>query len=98
MNDFINFKTFSSAFITLFTVATFDSIHLTMQSFTHGKSAWNDCLETPIYQDYDNNGFRTVGYSSQAESFAFFISFIFLVNLIFLELIIAIILDGYKKI
>ena len=35
MNDYINFETFTNAFITLFTVATGDSWNYTMASFTY---------------------------------------------------------------
>lgn len=43
MSDYINFETFGSAFITLFTVATIDTWNITLVSFTFGKEAWNDC-------------------------------------------------------
>jgi hypothetical protein len=36
MNDYINFENFTSAFITVFSVATLDSWNYTTESFTHG--------------------------------------------------------------
>jgi len=56
MNDYFNFESFSSAFITLFTVATGDSWNYTTASFTHGFTAFNYCLEDPTYEDYVANG------------------------------------------
>ena len=44
MNDYINFESFTSAFITLFTVATGDSWNYTTQSFTHDLSPNNHCI------------------------------------------------------
>ena len=41
MNDYINFESFTSAFITLFTVATFDSWNYTMISFSYVLSPAN---------------------------------------------------------
>jgi DNA polymerase-3 subunit alpha len=55
MNDYINFENFTSAFITLFTVATADSWNYTTASFTHALRPDNQCLERPSYADYKNN-------------------------------------------
>jgi len=41
MSDYINFETFTSAFITLFTVATVDSWNYTMISFSYVLSPSN---------------------------------------------------------
>lgn len=49
MNDYINFESFSSAIITLFTVATGDSWDGTTASFIIGQEAWNDCKINPTY-------------------------------------------------
>jgi hypothetical protein len=57
MNDYINFESFTSAFITLFTVATVDSWNYTMMSFSFVLSPSNQCLQNPTYDDYKNNGF-----------------------------------------
>ena len=45
MNDYINFESFTSAFITLFTVATVDSWNYTMISFSYVLSPANECVE-----------------------------------------------------
>ena len=43
MTDYINFETFTSAFITLFTVATVDSWNFTTDAFTYSLSPDNQC-------------------------------------------------------
>jgi hypothetical protein len=95
MNDYINFESFTSAFITLFTVATGDSWNYTTQSFTHDLTPNNNCIENPTYSDYANNGKQMVGCSTRTSALIFFISYMFIVSLIFLKLFIAIILGGY---
>jgi cytochrome c biogenesis protein ResB len=45
MSDYINFESFTSAFITLFTVATVDSWNYTMISFSYVLSPANECVE-----------------------------------------------------
>jgi hypothetical protein len=97
MNDYINFETFTSAFITLFTVATGDSWNYTTQSFTHGLSPFNQCVDNPTYEDYVSNGNKMVGCSSRTSALIFFISYMFVVSLIFLKLFIAVILGGYDQ-
>lgn len=49
MNDYINFESFTSAFITMFTVATGDSWNVTMESFTKDASPDYDCIEDPDF-------------------------------------------------
>ena len=97
MNDYINFESFTSAFITLFTVATGDSWNYTTQSFTYGLSPKNNCMENPSYEDYANNGRQMIGCSSRTSALIFFISYMFIVSLIFLKLFIAMILGGYDQ-
>lgn len=97
MNAYINFETFWNAFITLFTVATADTWNYTMAAYVHGKDAWNDCVESPTYDDFVQNGYKTIGCGAQGGAFAYFVSYMFVVSLVFLKLFIAIILEGYSK-
>lgn len=64
MNDYINFESFTGAFITLFTISTGDSWSTTMASFTHGKGPNYECLEDPGYGDYIANGKVNIGCGS----------------------------------
>jgi hypothetical protein len=97
MNYYINFESFTSAFITLFTVITADSWNYTTASFTHTRAPNYDCIDNPSYLDYKNNNYEAIGCGNITSAFAFFVSFMFVVNLIFLKLFIAIILDGYNQ-
>jgi ABC-type Na+ efflux pump permease subunit len=97
MNDYINFESFISAFITLFTVATADTWNLTMASFTLSRAPWYDCIENPSYDDYLANGENTVGCGNRYGALVYFVSFMFIVSLVFLKLFIGIIIDGYKS-
>lgn len=49
MNDYITFESFTSAFITLFTIATGDSWNYTIASFTIDKAPNNDCIRDPSF-------------------------------------------------
>ena len=56
----------------------------------------NQCLESPTYEDYKNNGFETLGCGSRYPGVAYFVSFIIVIFLTFLNLFIAIILQGFE--
>jgi hypothetical protein len=55
-----------------------------------------ECIDYPTYNDYVDNGKKTIGCGSPIRSTITLVSFGIVVNLIFLNLFIAIILDGYK--
>lgn len=55
-----------------------------------------DCIESPTYEDYALNG-ETVGCGNKLASIVIFYSFWIFVTLIFLNLFIAIILQGYSE-
>jgi Ion transport protein/Voltage-dependent L-type calcium channel, IQ-associated len=97
MNDYINFENFNNAFITLFTVATGDSWHYTAEAFAMTNSPINDCIENATYADYVAHSGKTMSCGSKLESYLFFVTYMFVVNLVFLKLFIAIILQGYNN-
>jgi hypothetical protein len=94
-NNQLNFEDFSSSFVTLFVVATGDSWNLIMTTFASEQSSSFECMNSPQYSDYVDNNFVTVGCGQRGQALLFFISYFFLVNLVFLNLFIAIILDGF---
>ncbi len=94
MNDQMNFENFWNAFITLFTVTTGDSWNWTQTSFVLWTQPNNECIINPTYKDYLNAG-HTVGCGDRVVAYAFFTSFTFIVSLVFLQLFIAVILQGY---
>ena len=97
MTDYINFESFTNAFITLFTVATADSWNYTMACFTNTVAPWYDCMDNPTYDDYVANDMNTVGCGNLEGARIYFVSFMFIVSLVFLKLFIGIIIEGYKN-
>jgi Ion transport protein len=95
MNDYVNFETLPNSFMTLFVVATGDTWSGIMASFCFENSAITQCLESPTYADYVING-SNVGCGNVNYAWAYFLSYMFVVNLIFLKIFIAIILQGYN--
>ena len=55
------------------------------------------CLNEPTYQDYINNNNETIGCGNEMASILIFYSFWIIVSLIFINLFIAIILEGYAS-
>ncbi|TNV88168.1 hypothetical protein FGO68_gene5359 [Halteria grandinella] len=68
-----------------------------MVSFTHGNKVNYQCIEDPNYDDYVANGRVTIGCSSKWSAIAYFVSFMFVIRLIFLKLFIALIIDGFTS-
>lgn len=97
LGDVLNFETFDKAFISLFVVATGDNWDKIMKATLHNFSIDFQCVANPSYADYAANGFQPVGCGSVASGLLFFYSYFFLVVLIFLNLFIAIILEGYEE-
>ena len=56
MNDYVNFETFTNAFMTLFVVATADKWNDIMQSYGIEDSPSADCIINPSYSDFIANG------------------------------------------
>jgi len=55
----------------------------------------NDCTYNPTYEDYKNNGYKPIGCGSSFTSYIFFFTYLVLVSIVFLNLFVAIILNGY---
>ena len=55
------------------------------------------CVESPTYEDFVANGHEPVGCGNVLVAQTYFLSYIFIVGLIFLNLFIAIILQGYYQ-
>lgn len=97
MNYYINFENFYNAFMTLFIVATGDSWNNIMEAFAIENTPLTQCIDNPSYQDIVTIGKgEAIGCGSRSLAYAYFISYMFVVNLIFLKIFIAIILEGYN--
>ena len=62
-------------------------------SYSHSES--HNCVYNPTYADYKKNGYNTVGCGNWWLSYGFFTTYLVFISLIFLNLFIAIILNGY---
>ena len=96
LNSDANFQSFWRSFLTLFRASTGEAWNAIMYDLARGKEPLFDCKENPTYDDYVNNNKETVGWGS-ISSIIFFVSFILVVTLIFLNLFIAIILQGFNS-
>eukprot|EP00347_Sterkiella_histriomuscorum_P005312 403357086 len=91
-----NFQTFGNAFLTLIRCSTGEAWNAIMVDTTRQATAIFDCDDTDFeYQRYQQNGEQAYGCGSNA-GFIFFTSYFLVVPLIFLNLFIAIILQGFE--
>lgn len=93
--DTLNFESFTNAFCALCAVGTGDGWNDIMESAIKKYSITFQCTQSPTYDDYVANGHQTLGCGAGFEGILYFFSFYLLVNLIFLNLFIAIILQGF---
>jgi hypothetical protein len=67
-----------------------------MNSLSKPRDIDYECINRPTYEDYVENNYQTIGCGSLGSSIAMFYSFVVIIMLIFLNLFIAIILQGYQ--
>ena len=94
LNSHANFKSFTRSFITLFRASTGEGWNDIMHDLSRSRGPLFDCINNPTYDDYAANDYNTIGCGVNYATF-FFTSFILIVQLIFLNLFIAIILQGF---
>jgi len=94
LHDRLNFQDIWTSFVTLIRASTgeWDDV---MFALSYGHSQTNKCTYNPTFADYKANGYQTVGCGNWKLSYTFFLTFLVFINLIFLNLFIAIILNGY---
>ena len=90
----LNFRTFANSFYTTFRMATGEGWNDLYNELTKTNDTQNHkCMENPKYEDVKDN--EPVGCGSPLIGVLFFSSYLIVVTLIFLNLFIAIILNGY---
>jgi len=94
-NEQANFINFGRAFLTLVRASTGEAWDTIMYDIMRKKSISNYCVEGPTYEDYMANDFKPIGCGSDLAKVYFF-SFSIVVTLIFLNLFVAIILQGFE--
>ena len=95
LNEHANFKDFWTSFLLLFRCATGEAWHLIMFDLARTYSETNQCRENETYETMMDNGGLPYACGSPAATYIFFTLFHILVSQIFLNLFIAIIIDGF---
>ena len=100
LNAHLNFQNLGNAFITLLRVCTGENWHYVLHAISRKSSLNFECSSSPTYDDYIKSSygtskFETVGCGSSATATAFLMSYSFIVSMIFLNLFIAVILQGF---
>ena len=97
ISDELNFENFANAFCVLCALATADNWGNIVASALKQHAVNFPCINNPTYEDFLANGSKTVGCGPGAIGIVYFQSFYFFVNLIFLNLFIAIVLIGFQE-
>jgi len=97
LDEHANFQTIGTAFITLVRIITGEDWPLIMESLSRDNDLDYDCIYSPTYQDYVNNGYKAVGCGNQTMSTIYFFSYLLLVATIYIRLFIAIILQTFQQ-
>jgi len=91
-----NFQNLSNSFLTLIRVSTGGKWNELMYAYSQPSSVLYQCIEDPSYPEYAANDYSTVGCGNILGSTLFFFCFVIFINLIYLKLFIAIILQGFQ--
>ena len=84
------------AFLTMIRVSTGENWDLMKYEILEEKSLLNDCIEDFDYKDYIGNDFVTLGCGVYMAKYYFF-TFNLIVSIVFLNLFVAIILQGFDE-
>ena len=95
LNTRLNFTNIGYAIITLIRVATGESWNDLMNALGIKNKVNYSCTSNPTYADYEKAGYKPVGCGSYTITYAYFGSYLIMITLVFLNLFIAIILNGY---
>lgn len=95
LNDLVNFHNFFNVFIILFRSSSGENWNNIMKAIMRKNSILFQCEESFDYETYKANNFVTNTCGSPAPAVIYFISYIILVILIFLNLFKAIVLNQY---
>ena len=96
LDDNVNFTNIGYSLLTMMRVSTGENWHEIMHSVSRSRDALYECIESPSYSDFVRNGGQPVGCGDQVTAIVFFISFVIVVSLVFLNLFVAIILEGFE--
>ena len=98
INYHANFQNFGNSFLTLIRLSTADSWIDLLHDARRQHSVLFDCVESPTYEQIEANGGTPNGCGTRAGGVFFFVSFLLIMTLVFLNLFIAIILQVFADI
>lgn len=93
-----NFQNAFRVLITLLRASTGENWHLILQAISRDRTIDFECTKKPTYQDYKRNGYEAIGCGDSGLAIFYFVSFMLFVNLIFLNLFIAIVINSFGNI
>ena len=92
-----NFQTFGTAFFMMIKVSTGDNWNCYMHDAVRELSVVWQCNPNPTYESYVANGYQTDGCGTPW-AYVFFISFMMLISFCYLNLFIAIVIEGFDEV
>ena len=96
LDDNLSFRNIGYSLLTMIRVSTGENWHEIMHAVSRSYHPMYQCKESPSYQDLIDNQMRPNGCGQRLTSILFFVSFIVVVSLVFLNLFVAIILEGFE--
>jgi len=97
MHEYLNFQKIALSYLTLIRVSSGESWIDLMNALGKEKGEFNDCVENPSYEDYVAAGYNPVGCGNYLITYIFFFTYLMMITLVFLNLFVAIILNGYLE-
>ena len=95
IDDNHNFDNIGFSLMTMTRASTGENWHEVMHSMSRRKHVLYECVENSTYQDYLDNGKEPISCGLGYTSVVYFITFIVMVSLVFINLFVAIILEGF---
>ena len=95
MNENLNFMNIGNSYLTLIRMATGEGWNDLMEALSMDYTLHNQCKKHPTYADFVENDHQPIGCGLPIFAMVFFYSYILIVSVTFVNLFIAVILDGY---
>ena len=95
MSHHINFQSVSSSFLLLIRLLTGEAWNDLMNGLSLPYSITHQCIDSPTYGEFAANDYKPVGCGNYLQTYIYFYSYLLIVATTFLNLFIAIVLDGY---
>lgn len=96
LDENINFDNIGFALMTMTRASTGENWHEVMHAMSRPKHALYNCIPNASYKDYVKNGKEPISCGLGYTSIIFFVTFIVMVSMVFINLFVAIILEGFQ--